>query len=305
MGRIMEEPKQGARREEERPGSFVAFPYDRMTVERFMQAFPRARWNDERRSWFVPGKTAARRVDRWLAREAERQDVHGDLKGRDAYAFDPIASPYLEVADDLRVRTPYSRTVLEHLRAIPWAHWDEEARVWRVPFRAYEELRGRWPTIEAAARRSEPEERKRHREQKKNSPEQKALHRRAAERRRRRYPLPADDLPPLGLPVATHQYGIVVFTDIPGEVVEPHPITDFYPQMRDARTDFVWGIWRAPTLAELVETWPARHEPALADRRRGWWQPTLSELRVSRRNARSLERRKQTRELRRLSERQQ
>lgn len=217
----------------------------------------------------------------------------------------PIASPYLEVADDLRVRTPYSKTVLEQLHAIPWAHWDEEARVWRVPFRSYEELRRRWPTIEAAARRSEPEERRRHREQKKNSPEQKTLHRRAAERRRRRYPLPADDLPPLGLAVATNQYGIVVFTDIPGEVVEPHAITDFYPQMRDARTDFVWGTWRAPTLAELVETWPARHEPALADRRRGWWQPTLSELRVSRRNARSLERRKQTRELRRLSQRQQ
>ena len=61
------------------------------------------------KSWFVPGKTAARRIDRWLAQEAEMLATHGDSKGRDAFAFDPISSPYLEVSDDLRVRTPYSK----------------------------------------------------------------------------------------------------------------------------------------------------------------------------------------------------
>ncbi|TIL79588.1 MAG: hypothetical protein E5Y76_07320, partial [Mesorhizobium sp.] len=106
------------------PGALANFPYDRMTVERFREEFPRARWSDERRSWFVPGKTAARRIDRWLAREAELLAIHADSKGRDAYAFDPISSPYLEVADDLRIRTPYSKTVLRELREIPWAGWD-------------------------------------------------------------------------------------------------------------------------------------------------------------------------------------
>ncbi|MQW89397.1 hypothetical protein [Sinorhizobium saheli] len=293
----MEDLKQGsARKGEERPGAFAAFPYDRMTVERFREAFPRARWDEDRRSWFVPGKAARRRVERWLAREAELQDVHGDAKGRDAYAFDPIASPYLEVGDDLRVRTPYSRTVLEQMRAIPWARWDEELGIWRVPFRSYEELRRRWQTIERAARRSEPEARKRHRQEKKGSEEEKVERLRAAERRRRRYPLAAEDLPPLDRPVATHQYGIVVFTEISGEIVEPCSMSDIYPHTREAQSDFVWGTWRTPTLAELVATWPARHEAALHDHFRGWWQPTLAELRTARRNARSLERRRQMRE---------
>jgi len=38
--------------------------------------------------------------------------AHADQRGRDAFAFGPIASRYLEVADDLVVRTPYSRTVI-------------------------------------------------------------------------------------------------------------------------------------------------------------------------------------------------
>ncbi|WP_085026583.1 hypothetical protein [Ensifer aridi] len=287
-----------AREDEERPGVFAAFPYDRMTVERFREAFPRARWDDERRSWFVPGKTAARRVNRWLAREAESHDVYGDLKGRDAYAFDPITSPYLEVGDDLRVRTPYSKTVLDQLRAVPWAHWDEDLRVWRVPFRSYEELRRRWHKIEEAARRSEPEERKRRRQAKKNSEEQKAARLRATERRRRRYPLPAEELPPLDRPVATNQYGIVVFTDISGEFVESSSMIEYYPHTSRADRDYVWGTWRSPTLAELIATWPARREAALSEHFRGWWQPTLAELRIARRSARSLERRRQTRRLR-------
>ncbi|TIW73561.1 MAG: hypothetical protein E5V58_10135, partial [Mesorhizobium sp.] len=37
------------------PGAEARFPFDRMAVERFRQAFPRARWSDERKSWFVPG----------------------------------------------------------------------------------------------------------------------------------------------------------------------------------------------------------------------------------------------------------
>jgi len=49
------------------PGAEARFSFDRMTVERFRHAFPRARWSEERKSWFVPGKMANRRIDRWLA----------------------------------------------------------------------------------------------------------------------------------------------------------------------------------------------------------------------------------------------
>ena len=44
------------------PGATAAFPYDRMTVERFREAFPRARWRDDLRAWFVPGTRAGRRL---------------------------------------------------------------------------------------------------------------------------------------------------------------------------------------------------------------------------------------------------
>jgi hypothetical protein len=91
--------------------------------------------------------------------------------GHDAFTFEPITSPYLVVADDLVVRTPYSRTVIVELRAVPWARWDPASKAWRVPFRSFEELRRHWPTIEAAARQAEPEERRKREEIRKASPE--------------------------------------------------------------------------------------------------------------------------------------
>ncbi|RUW85408.1 hypothetical protein [Mesorhizobium sp. M1E.F.Ca.ET.063.01.1.1] len=274
-------------------GAEARFPYDRTTVERFRRAFPRARWSDERGGWFVPGKTAARRVERWLAHEAASRAAHDDSKGRDAFAFDPLSSRYLQVADDLLIRTPYSRTVLEELRAVPWASWDDELRAWRVPFRSYEELQRRWPSIERAAQHAEPEERKRRWEANKHSGEYKAAKLRHAERRRRRFPLPAEDLPPFGRAVATQQYGIVVFTGISGKLADAPELSAFYPQMTDAAVDDVWARWRPPTLTELIKTWPARRPAGSTERSRGWWQPTLDELRIARRTARSLERRRQ------------
>ena len=280
------------------PGAEASFSFDRMAIERFRHAFPRARWSDERKSWFVPGKMANRRIERWLAQEAEMLARHGDSKGRDAFAFDPISSPYLEVSEDLRVRTPYSKTVLEELRAVPWASWDDKLRAWRVPFRSFEELRRRWPKIEIAAQYAEPEERKRRREAARDSEAYKAAQQHNAERRRRRYPLPAGDLPPLGRPVATEQYGIVVFNEVSGELVEQLELTASYPNAMRKEGDYVWGKWRSATLPELVRTWPARKPAGAEERSRGWWQPTLAELRVARRNARSVQRRKQNRDAR-------
>ena len=75
-------------------------------MERFREAFPRARWRDDIRAWFVPGTRAARRLNAWMSREWPGVPAHADQRGRDAFAFEPIASRYLEVADDLVVRTP-------------------------------------------------------------------------------------------------------------------------------------------------------------------------------------------------------
>lgn len=283
----------------ERPGATTTFPYDRLTVERFRKAFPRARWRDDLRAWFVPGTTAGRRLDRWLGRELSSVLAYADEKGRDAFAFDPLESAYLEVADDLRIKTPYSRTVIAELREVPWAWWDSDIKAWRVPFRSLEELRGRWPTIEAAARRNEPEERLRRRDARKGSQGQKEGLARASERRRRRYPVPCSALPPLGRVVVTSQYGPAIFTDVSGELVDETTRAAFYPDASSGNDPFVWGSWRKATHGELVKAWPARMAATVAERERGWWPPTLEELRDARRKAASIERTQATRHAKR------
>ncbi|MDB5376953.1 MAG: hypothetical protein JWR00_1399, partial [Rubritepida sp.] len=90
------------------PGATAAFPYDRATVERFREAFPRARWREELGAWFVPGTRAERRLTAWSGREWPGVLAYADQRGRDAFTFEPITSPYLEVGDDFVIRTPYS-----------------------------------------------------------------------------------------------------------------------------------------------------------------------------------------------------
>lgn len=271
-----------------KPGAFVSFKFDRTLVEQFRQAFPKARWNDEEGRWYVPGKTAERRFARWIGRRLADDDPFADERGRDAFAFDPISSPYLTTADDIRVHTPFSHRIVRELRQVPWARWDDELRLWRVPFRSFEEFKRRWPTIEAEARRNEPEERKSRRLALRGSPEEQEKRKRRAERQRRRFPVPRVFPPELGRPIATDAYGIVVFAEVTPDRVAP----DFgrlYPHMQNSLMEFVWATWRSPTFAELVAAWPARSP---VDDRRGWWLPTLEELRIARKKARSRERRR-------------
>lgn len=279
----------------ERPGAYAAFPYDRDLVRRFRERFPRARWRGAEQRWFVRGTTAVQRLDAWMAQELETLDRHADAKGRDAYIFDPLESPYLTVADDLKVRTPYSRTVVEILRQIPWAHWDPEERIWRVPFRSYEELKARWPEIEEAAQRNEPEARKRRREERKAAvPEETS--RIQAERRRRRYPVPGDDLPPLGFPLATLQWGVVVFEEIESDLIDDPGAGEIYPQIKTDMSRYVWARWRMPALSEIYRTRPVRSDgdPDLrADR--GWWWPGRDELQERARKLREIERAQRSR----------
>ncbi|OLP62471.1 hypothetical protein BJF93_22715 [Xaviernesmea oryzae] len=277
------EPKDDA------PAETVSFPFDRMTVARFREQFPQARWSDRLNAWQVPGKTARRRIDRWLAEEAGRRRPFEEEKGRDAYAWEPILSPYLQVSDrGFIIRTPYSRTVVDALRQVPFARWNSEEKAWEVPFASYDELQHRWEAIEAAAKRNEPDERRKRAEARKGTEDEAKARRRSSERRRRRLPVPSLALPPLDRPLATSVYGIVVITEITGELVDPSEVAEHYPA---ADEEHVWAGWRAPTLDELVHTWPAKIDPSALDRLRGWWQPTLEELRSARRTAKARERR--------------
>ncbi|WP_201860676.1 hypothetical protein [Microvirga soli] len=273
--------------DEEKPGACAVFPYDRDLVRRFREAFPRARWRGADERWFVPGSTAVQRLDTWMAQELQDLDRHADAKGRDAFAFEPLESPYLTIADDLRVRTPYSRTIVEALRSIPWAHWDSEERIWRVPFRSYEELKTRWPEIEEAARRNEPAARQKRREEQKAHVSEEST-RVQAERRRRRYPVPGDDLPPLGCPVSTERWGVVVFEGIESDPIQDAGIIDLYPHVRSDPARYVWARWRIPTLQEVYRTRPSRMDEGPELRSvRGWWWASREELRERAQRARN------------------
>ena len=278
----------------DRPGAYASFPYDRGLVERFREAFPRARWRTEEACWFVPGTTAAHRLDQWISRELASLDRHADAKGRDAFAFNPLESPYIKIGEDLGVCTPYSRTVVETMRGIPWARWDPDGRMWRVPFRSYDELRSRWPVIEEAARRNEPEARRARRAESKEprDPNQVALE---AERRRRRYPVPGDDLPPLDVPLATFA-GVVVFEETGSEPFGADVVPARYPHVGEAAPSYVWAKWRMPEIWELYRAKRVR-EPAEEGlkRTRGWWLPDQSELRERIRQLRRVERMRRSR----------
>jgi len=276
------------------PQERVSFAFDRMTVARFRETFPNARWSDALQAWTVPGKTARKRIDRWLASEVDRRPPYEEERGRDAYEFKPILSPYLQVFDrGFRIKTPFSRTVVDELRQIPFARWNGDDKVWEVPYASYDDLQHRWEAIEEAAKRAEPEERRKRAEARKGTEEEAKAKRRTSERRKKRLPVPSDDLPPLGRPVATSAFGIVVMTEITGELVDPSEIAEHHP---DADDEHVWAGWRSATLEELVDTWPARAEPGQYERLRGWWQPTIEELRAARSSAKARERRRTSRE---------
>jgi hypothetical protein len=281
---------------DERPGAYAVFPYDRELVRRFREAFPRARWRAQEDRWFVPGTTAAQRLDAWIGQELETLDRHADAKGRDAFVFEPLESPYLTIDEDLRVRTPYSRTIVETLRSIPWAHWDSKERVWRVPFRSYEALKLRWPEIEEAARRNEPAVRKKRREEQKGSVSEEA-YQLQAERRRRRYPVPGDDLPPLEVPLSTASWGVVVFEDIESELINDPVLADLYPHTKDDPGRYVWARWRMPSLQEVYRTKPTRaDEGSDLQAGRGWWWASREELQERARKLREVERAQRSRQ---------
>ena len=276
------------------PQETVSFPFDRMTVGRFREAFPNARWSDTLQAWTVPGKTARKRIDRWVASEASRRTPYEEERGRDAYEFEPILSPYLQVYDrGFRIKTPFSRTVVDELRQIPFARWNSDDKVWEVPYASYDDLQHRWEAIENAAKRAEPEERHKRTQARKGTEEEAKTRRRMSERRKKRLPFPIEDLPPMGLPIATAAYGVVVVTEITGELVDPNHAFEHHPNTDDEQ---VWASWRAATLDELIHTWPARTEASEYERSRGWWQPTLDELRVARSVAKSTERRRAKRD---------
>jgi hypothetical protein len=92
----------------------------------------------------------------------------------------------------------------------------------------------------------------------------------------------------------THQ-GAVILIDITGEIVDDAHSKLSYAGVSPTDVTLVWATWRKPTHDELVRAWPARWSADPRDRARGWWQPSIEELRVERRKAVSSERALRTR----------
>ncbi|MGG5822938.1 hypothetical protein [Falsiroseomonas sp. HW251] len=199
-------------------------------------------------------RRAEHRLNAWMGREWSGVLTYADQRGRDAFDFDPIASPYLEIADTFIVRTPYSRTVIAELREVPWSSWDPALKAWRVPFRSIEDLRKHWPAIEDAARHAEPKERRRRAESEKASPENEKRRVEATERRRKCYPVPDDAPPPLDQVVTTHA-GCLVFEEITGEIVEAETVERFYPGVQAGSGTLIWSTWHRPCPASLRTCW--------------------------------------------------
>lgn len=119
----------------------------------------------------------------------------------------------------------------------------------------------------------------------KGTTEERASKAGASERRRNRYPIPGHDLPPFESAISTH-WGVVFFNGSDGEFADGQTINAFYFPTKDAE-GYIWATWRPGSLEELIATWPAKAPPMAAELKRGWWFPTIEELRVARRAARS------------------
>jgi hypothetical protein len=228
-----------------------------------------------------------------MSREWSGVLAHADQRGRDAFAFEPITSPYLEVADGFVVRTPYSRTVIAELRSVPWARWDPASKAWRVPFRSFEELRRRWPAIEDAARQAEPEERRK-REEGRKAP----LSTGTGEPRP---PSVAEAVSRAGgctaatRPRADDPCGMRGVRGGHRRACRARGRRPLLPRCRRRTRRADLGGLAQASHAELVRLGPHGHAPGPADLARGWWQPTIEVLREERRRAASLERARATR----------
>lgn len=133
----------------------VAFPYDRDLVASLKTEFPKARWDTGRKAWAIPGKTAAKRAEKWIAaRKAAEPTADDAQRARDDLAFNPIESRRVGIDfSGLTVRTPYSEAIVALLRGIKGSSFDRGAPnnkdgFWRVPVTSADALRAVLPEIE-------------------------------------------------------------------------------------------------------------------------------------------------------------
>jgi len=118
-------------------GAAMQFAFDRERIARFKAVFPKARWGRDTLSWHVPGKLAAKRLQKWAAAEFAAVDPHAEAKAADAsVAFDdpPVIVSRLAIRLDsgsYLVRFSKSDEAISLIKSIPTARWEGDS--WRVP----------------------------------------------------------------------------------------------------------------------------------------------------------------------------
>jgi hypothetical protein len=150
-------------------------------------------------------------------------------------------------------------------------------RLWTVPYRSFQELRKRLKEIEAAVERSEPEARRVRREAIKGTAEEAA----SKQGRGSAGGNAIRSLPMRPAPAAQSARWLGRFSATDGALADRALLDGLYFRAANGE-EYGWTSWRTGTLEELVTTWPAWTLPEQRELERGWWMPTLDELRVAR-----------------------
>ena len=102
-------------------GAIIAFPKDGVVLQSLKETFPKARWDQGRRAWHVPGVRAYKRSLAWV------EDISGVVANREAAALVALAvaretapkSKYVWYHErGATVVTPYSNRIVEIYRSL-------------------------------------------------------------------------------------------------------------------------------------------------------------------------------------------
>ena len=116
-------------------GAIIAFPKDGVVLQSLKKTFPKARWDQGRRAWHVPGVRAYKRSLAWV------EDISDVVANREAAALEALAvaretapkSKYVWYHErGATVATPYSDRIVEICRSLDGA-FDRSKTAWEIP----------------------------------------------------------------------------------------------------------------------------------------------------------------------------
>ncbi|MFW6012309.1 MAG: hypothetical protein ACOC92_01200 [bacterium] len=133
-------------------GATARFPRDPEAVHLLQEAFPKAFWSKAGQGWFLRGKTARRRLERWAEEHLPAGDPELTPKLHEEETAEPLPLPhrskYHPYAHEYVLDLPYDDELVRMLKTIPRAAWDPKSRVWRVHVRSRAQLAETLPALQ-------------------------------------------------------------------------------------------------------------------------------------------------------------